>query len=137
MKRLALVTTAALTLVLVMSVISAPVAFATPIIHVPLSGNLAPNQSNLYGPYSLNIGSTVHIVLHWTPTTSTLAFGVVPAASTGNIKGCTKTGGSGDCLVTIQTAGSYYVIVSNKSPNSIIVTSYNGYADIDICPPCL
>ena len=136
MKRLPLVITAALTLVLVMTVASAPVAFATPIIHVPLSGHLAPNQTDAYGPYSLRVGSTVHIVLHWTPTTSTLAFGVAPSTST-QFQGCTKSGGSGDCLVTIQTAGSYYVIVSNKSPNSIIVTSYNGYADIDLCPPCL
>ncbi len=136
MKRLPLVMTLSLALVLIMSALSAPAAFATPIIHVPLSGTLLPNQSNLYGPYSLNVGSTVHLVLHWTPTTSTLAFGVVPAASTGNIKGCTKTGGSGDCLVTIQTAGSYYVIVANKSNTSTGTTTYNGYADIDLCPPC-
>jgi hypothetical protein len=136
MKRLALVITAALTLVLVMSVISAPVVLASPIIHVPLSGNLAPNQSNLYGPYSLHVGSTVYIKLTWSPSTSTLAYGVAPSASS-QFQGCTKSGGAGECKITIQTAGSYYIIVSNKSPNSIIVTSYNGYADIDICPPCL
>jgi len=136
MKRLSLVIYSVLALVLTMSVVSAPVAFASPVIHVPLAGNLAPNQSDVYGPYSLKVGSTVHIVLQWTPKTSTLAYGVVPAPSTGNIQGCQNSGGSGDCTVTIHTAGSYYVIVANKSPNSIIVTSYNGYADIDICPPC-
>ncbi len=136
MKRLPLVITLAVTLVLVMSVISAPVVLASPIIHVPLSGNLAPNQSNVYGPYSLHVGSTVYIKLNWSPATSTLAYGVAPSTST-QFQGCTKSGGAGECKITIQTAGSYYVIVKNVSPNSIIVTSYNGYADIDICPPCL
>ena len=48
--------------------------------------------------------------------------GVAPSTST-QFQGCTKSGGSGDCLITLKTAGSYYVIVTNKSPNSIIVTS--------------
>jgi hypothetical protein len=61
---------------------------------------------------------------------------VAPSASS-QFQGCTKSGGSGECKITIQTAGSYYIIVSKRSPNSIIVTSYNGYADIDLCPPCL
>jgi hypothetical protein len=135
MKRLPLVITSVLALVLVTSIVSAP-AFATPIYRVTLKGSLGPNQSKLVGPYSLNVGSTVHLVLSWTPATATLAFGVVPAASTGNIQGCTKTGGAGDCLVTIQTAGSYYLIVANRSSTATGTVNYTGYADIDLCPPC-
>ena len=137
MKRHLLVISSIMTLILVLSVVSAPIASATPIIHVPLSGTLLPNQSNLYGPYSLRVGSTVHIVLQWTPKASTLAYGVVPAASTGTIQGCQNSGGSGNCNITIHTAGSYYVIVANKTSTSTGATTYNGYADIDICPPCL
>lgn len=91
------------------------------------SFTLGSSTYKMYNIGTLSAGQSVDIAVSWTPGTSPVHIGLVKSSSsTGNL--LSLTGGSRSFTATVNSAGTYYLMIANPSTSVDLLVSYLGYS---------
>lgn len=81
----------------------------------------------MYNIGTLSAGQSVKITVTWKPVTSPIHIGLVKSSSsTGNL--LSLTGGNRSFTATVNSAGTYYLMIANPSSSVDLNIEYLGYS---------
>ncbi|MBO8129711.1 MAG: hypothetical protein H0Z39_11050 [Peptococcaceae bacterium] len=93
------------------------------------TGELKPNQIDLYGPYRYETGDVINVFLAWPRSSDAFFLGLTEKQSR-DFTGVEVSGTSGSCTLEITAAGWYYLTVGNLGPDPYGYPSeYCGYIE--------